>query len=178
MIFGRSVVIGPTLPVDVPALYRWADDAETAALNETYRPPNWRAQEDFWSNAANDPSRVFFAIRATGAADIVGYIQIMKIDPIHRSASIGIRIGERADRGRGLGREALEMGIAYCWRQLNLSRISLSVFAHNDAAIALYTGMGFEREGVLRRALFIDGAWVDLVLMALCHPERGPHAPA
>jgi RimJ/RimL family protein N-acetyltransferase len=178
MIFGNAVAIGPILPVDIPALYRWADDAETAALNESYRPPNWRAQEEFWSNTAHDPTRIFFAIRAIGAPEIIGYIQIMNIEPIHRSASIGIRIGEASNRGKGYGREALQLGVDYCWRQLNLSRITLSVFAGNDAAIALYEAAGFVREGLLRRALFIDGAWVDLVPMARCQPERDAPAPA
>jgi RimJ/RimL family protein N-acetyltransferase len=172
MIFGRSVTIGPILPIDIAALYRWADDAETAKLDEPYRPPNWRAQEDFWTNAAADPTRVFFAIRALVAPEIVGYLQIRQIEPIHRSASIGLRIGDAVNRRKGWGREALAMGVAYCWRQLNLSRVTLTVYAHNAPAIALYTAMGFEQEGRLRRALFIDGAWVDVILMALSQPDR------
>lgn len=172
MIFGQSVAIGPILPVDIPSLYRWSDDVEAAVLNEPYRPLNWRTQEDFWLNTANDPSRIFFAIRLLGAPEIIGYLQIRHIEPIHRSASIGIRLGEAANRRKGYGREALALGIDYAWRQLNLSRMALSVFAHNEPAIALYAAMGFEREGLLRRALFIDGAWVDVALMALSKADR------
>lgn len=172
MILGLSVSIGPILPVDIPALFGWADDAEAARLDETYRPPNWQAQEAFWTNAAGDPSRVFFAIRTRPAPDIVGYLQIRQIEAIHRSASIGLRIGDAANRRQGYGREALELGIAYCWRQLNLTRLALTVYAHNAPALALYEAIGFEREGLLRRALFIDGGWIDVVPMALLHPDR------
>ena len=172
MILGPSVAIGPILPVDVPALFAWSDDAEAARCNGTYRPANWHREEAFWLNAANDPSRVFFAIRAKAGPEIVGFIQISRIEPAHRSAELAIRIGQPANRRRGYGREALALTIDYCWRQLNLSRLWLTVFADNDGANALYRALGFEQEGRLRQAVYIDGAWIDLVVMGLLRADR------
>jgi len=48
-----------------------------------------------------------------------------------------------------------------------LTRVELEVFASNTAAISLYTKCGFEREGVKRRARYIDGKYDDIILMAL-----------
>jgi RimJ/RimL family protein N-acetyltransferase len=172
MIFGKTVALGPILPVDIVRLFEWSDDAEAARLNEPYRPLNWQRQEAFWLNPEGDSSRVSFAIRSRDQPEIIGYIQIRDIQPIHRSAMIGIRIGDAGQRGRGKGREALGLAIDYCWNQLNLTRLALTVFADNNRAIALYDALGFTREGVLERALFIDGKWVDLALMALLHPDR------
>jgi RimJ/RimL family protein N-acetyltransferase len=53
-----------------------------------------------------------------------------------------------------------------------LDRAGLVVFRHNARAIAAYAACGFKKEGTLRRFLFIDGAWVDLVLMAAFRPAR------
>jgi len=172
MIFGRAIALGPILPVDIPRLFQWGDDIEDARLNEPYRPANWQRQEAFWLNAEGDPSRVFFAIRSRQGAEIIGFVQILNIQPIHRSAAIGIRIGDVAERGRGRGREALQLAIRYCWDHLNLTRLSLSVFAGNAPAIGLYAALGFAEEGRLARALFIDGQWIDVVTMALLHPAR------
>jgi len=172
MIGGALVTLGPIVPADFSALFRWADDIEAARLNESYRPAVWKNQEELWFNVGKDPSRVFFAIRKVGSQPIVGYVQIINIDAVHRSAMLGIRIGDEADRGKGYGREALELAVAYCWNHLNLSRISLAVFATNERALGIYTALGFEKEGVLRRAVFIDGRWVDLVAMGLLHPSR------
>lgn len=172
MIFGHSIAIGPILPIDIPSLFRWADDADAARLNDTYRPPNWHREEAFWLNADNDASRMLFAIRTKPGLETIGYVQIMAIQPIHRSAEIGIRIGEPSHRRNGYGGEALALAIDYCWKQLNLSRLSLKVFDHNADAVALYRRLGFEREGLLRQALFIDGGWTDLVLMALLRDDR------
>ena len=178
MIIGKQVALGPILPVDMVTLFRWVDDVDQARFNEPYRPQNWQRQEAFWTNAGEDRTRVFFAVRGTIDPTIIGYVQIMAIDPIHRSATIGIRIGEPAHRGLGKGGEALVMAIDYCWQHLNLTRLGLTVFADNQRAIDLYRRTGFEQEGRLRQAVFIEGAWIDVVLMALLHPARGADAAA
>jgi RimJ/RimL family protein N-acetyltransferase len=171
MINGQKITLGPILPTDFPLLFRWADDADAARMNETYRPAMWKSQEEFWFHL-RDASRVMFAIRKQGSPTLVGYVQITNIDPVHRSALVGLRIGDEAERGKGYGGEALELAVDYCWKQLNLSRLALNVFANNGRAIATYAGKGFEQEGLIRRAVFIDGEWLDVVVMALLHPSR------
>jgi RimJ/RimL family protein N-acetyltransferase len=172
MIEGARVALGPILPIDLPNLFVWSDDPAIARLNEPYIPKNLQRESDFWLNAAGDATRIFFAIRIRSSAEIIGHVQVMAISPIHRSAVLGILIGKPGDRGHGYGREAMGLAIDYCWRSLNLSRLTLNVHATNTPAIALYESLGFETEGVLRRALFIEGDWIDLRLMAIMQPGR------
>ena len=60
----------------------------------------------------------------------------------------------------------------FCWNHLNLNRVQLVVFKHNSRAIGAYSAAGFRKEGRLKKAAFIDGDWVDLILMAMCRPAR------
>ncbi|WFR94131.1 GNAT family N-acetyltransferase [Rhizobium tumorigenes] len=69
-------------------------------------------------------------------------------------------------RGQGLGRLLIDAALANA-RQLGLIRVELSVHADNSRAIALYEKVGFAPEGVLRRAVCIDGRFVDSVSMAI-----------
>ena len=55
-----------------------------------------------------------------------------------------------ASRGRGVGKALLRTAIDRA-RELGSHKITLQVWPHNVAAIALYEGFGFEREGYLRR---------------------------
>ena len=178
MILGTQVALGPILPVDIPSLFQWSDDLEDARLNEPYLPRNWHRQEAFWLNSEGDPSRLFFAIHSLRQPEIIGYVRIMQIDAIHRSATIGIRIGDRGNRGQGKGRDAMLLAIRYCWDHLNLARLGLSVFADNDPAIALYRSLGFREEGRLRQARFIAGRWIDVVLMGLLRVDQEHHSAA
>jgi RimJ/RimL family protein N-acetyltransferase len=56
----------------------------------------------------------------------------------------------RGWRGRGVGGKLVETAIAWA-REKGAYKISLEVWPHNDAAIALYEKFGFEREGYLRK---------------------------
>lgn len=172
MIFGKNITLGPIVSSDMAKIFLWNDSVDDARLNETYRPANWDHLENFWLNAEGDLSRVFFAIRAIPNPEIVGFVQIRDIQLVHHSAIIGLKIGDVENRSRGMGREALRLAIEYCWRHLNLSRLTINVFAHNDKAIGLYTSLGFVHEGTMQRAQFIDGEWVDLTIMALLRSDR------
>ena len=68
--------------------------------------------------------------------------------------------------GRGIGRRFVEDVLRRSWI-FGLSRIELEVHASNAAAIRLYERTGFVREGLKRRARFLDGTWDDIVVMAI-----------
>jgi len=172
MIFGNTTALGPIMPTDLGQLIMWSDDPAIARVNEPYVPKNCAREADFWLNATGDPTRVFFAIRQTHAPEIIGHVQITEIHAIHRSAVMGILVGDRKNRGKGFGTDAMCLAIEYCWHHLNLRRLTLSAFATNRAAIDLYQRLGFEIEGLLRSAQFIDGHWTDLCLLALMRPDK------
>lgn len=170
MLVGSKVTIGPFVPDDYGAMYCWANDVAAARLDGAFRPVNLIDVVRQCESAGKDPTRVMFAIRRRSETAIIGHILIQNISSVHRSADIGIRIGEERHRGHGYGTEALAMAVDYCWQHLNLRRLGLIVFRRNARAIAAYRAVGFRREGLLRKLFFIDGAWVDVVLMAAFRP--------
>ena len=69
-------------------------------------------------------------------------------------------------RGRGLGRRLVDAAAAAA-RARGARRLTLRVLADNEGARALYESAGFVIEGVQRDEFFLDGRYVDDVLMAL-----------
>jgi RimJ/RimL family protein N-acetyltransferase len=167
---GRLVTIGPILPEDTGALFLWKNDVAAAKSDSTYRPLDWLAYKKWFDEIGTDSSRVVFAIRKLEEAPIIGFIALAKIHAVFRSAEMGLRIGKEADRGHGYGKDAIALVLDYAWRSLNLSRIQLNTFANNERAIRTYESAGFEYEGTLKRAAYIDGNWVDVVIMAALRP--------
>ena len=55
--------------------------------------------------------------------------------------------------------------VDFAFRDLNLHRVWLQFFDFNTRALKTYTAAGFVREGVMRDAAFIDGRFVDVVVM-------------
>jgi diamine N-acetyltransferase len=168
---GSKIMIGPVLAADCAPMFRWFNDVEAARLDLAYRPIDWASHKAWFESLGRDPSKVLFAIRRIGEAALVGSVTVAQIQSVHRSAEIGVRIGEESDRGQGFGSEAIGLATEFCWRYLNLERVWLQAFEHNERAIRAYEKVGFEREGVLRRAAYIDGQWVDVVMMAKLRPR-------
>jgi RimJ/RimL family protein N-acetyltransferase len=174
MLRGSRISIGPFVPEDFAAMFCWFNDVAAARLDLAYRPVDMMAHQQWWQGLSKDPSKVVFAIRKTGEPVIIGFVQITAINSVHRSAEMGVRIGEEKNRGQGYGTEALRLALDFCWNHLNLNRVQLSVLKHNLRAIAAYKAAGFRKEGRMRRAAYISGNWVDLILMAALRPAQNP----
>ena len=61
--------------------------------------------------------------------------------------------------------------LAFGFGSLGLERISLIVRAGNARAIRSYEKVGFQREGIMRRAFRVDGLLEDALLMAILRDE-------
>ncbi|HFK1456132.1 TPA: GNAT family N-acetyltransferase [Bacillus cereus] len=97
---------------------------------------------------------------------IVGFILVNgnHIQRKRHVASIVIGILQEYS-GRGIGTRLFKE--AEKWAKLHdVWRLELTVMAHNTRAQALYTKVGFEKEGVKRASLIIDGENIDEYEMA------------
>ena len=82
-------------------------------------------------------------IVAVGGDEVIGSIHVAASG--HGYGEIGMAIA-REWRGRGVGSALMEAAIDWA-RAQDLHKLSLGVFAHNAAALALYRKYGFVEEG-------------------------------
>jgi diaminopimelate decarboxylase len=97
---------------------------------------------------------------------VIGAISIRRGDhPATRHlATLGMFVV--AER-RGLGVGAALLAAAMRWaREQAIERVELTVYPHNEAALALYRRFGFEEEGRLRRHAKKSYGYEDEILMA------------
>ena len=71
---------------------------------------------------------------------------------------------DRAHRGTGIGRMALEALIADAGRR-GFSKLVSRIFADNAASLALHRRVGFREVGVYVRHGKLDGVWRDCVIV-------------
>jgi RimJ/RimL family protein N-acetyltransferase len=69
-------------------------------------------------------------------------------------------------RGKGIGEALIRAALAQA-RQRGMTRVELTVRADNERAIALYRKIGFADEGVKRKAIRVDGRYLDVRCMAV-----------
>src|SRR3989475_10555863 len=101
---------------------------------------------------------------AVAGAEIVGSVHVDRSR--HGFGEIGMAVA-REWRGRGVGSALLAAAIEWA-RENGLHKLSLGVFAHNAAAIALYRKLGFVEEGRrVKQCRRASGELWDVVEMGL-----------
>ncbi len=119
-----------------------------------------------------------FAVRTLGAEpQLVGLVALDEVLWPQRGGWLAMEIDPH-QWGQGYGREALSLLLRFAFDELNLRRLSLTVFSYNARAIRLYEGLGFQREGTFREFLVRDGQPYDMLLYGLLEREwrAGGHA--
>ncbi|KAI0035187.1 acyl-CoA N-acyltransferase [Vararia minispora EC-137] len=131
------------------------------------RPEKLKNELKSWSE-----SNLLFVIAVdTQTGEFVGKVMIRFDQPAAlRDGELGIVV-KKNKWGRGYGTEIVGWAVRHGFRYLNLHRVSLGVFADNDAAIAVYNKTGFVQEGVKRRARFCNGKWGDIIRMGIVEDE-------
>lgn len=167
MLIGTTVCLGPMLATDSGIIFNWHNCTEVMHLDGLYRPISQSNFDDWFNSIGKDSSRVVFSIRKHGSLDFLGYLQIVNIHPVYRSAELGIMIGDPENRDKGYGQEALRLGIGFCWSELNLQRLTIMFIGNNERARRAYQKVGFETEGVLRRAVYTNGTFEDSTVMSI-----------
>jgi RimJ/RimL family protein N-acetyltransferase len=112
----EQIQIGPITTQDSEPLFRWFNDPQAARLDYAWRPVDGISHQKWITSIGTDPTQIWFAIRRTGHAGIIGFVILRNISAVHRSAELGVRIGEEGDRGRGAGKEATRQVLQFCWQ--------------------------------------------------------------
>jgi len=167
------IALGPITGRDAPTLFKWINDRDLVLFNSPYRPIHEPSHLAWVKSLAGRKDMVAFAVRTAPGDRLIGVCQLVNIDGVNRRADLQIRMGDEKTRGKGLGLEAVQRLVEFGFRDLNLHRIALQVFATNTRAITTYERAGFHHEGCLREAVFLDGRFVDVIAMAIVHRKDG-----
>jgi RimJ/RimL family protein N-acetyltransferase len=119
----------------------------------------------------DDPRNLFFIIRALDDDRIIGEIGLDGISYVHGNTYVGIGIGERDYWGKGFGTDAMNVLLRYAFTELNLYRVSLTVFEYNLRALRSYEKCGFKVEGRSRQSFHREGRRWDLIHMGILRDD-------
>lgn len=179
MIYGERIRFRGVEHSDLPTFVGWINDPAVRAGISLYLPMNQAREEQWYENMLKrPPDQQPFVIEVRGAGaqgretwTAIGTCSFLEIDWRNHSAEFGIMIGEKSYWNKGFGTEAVKLLVRHGFKTLNLYRIWLRVFATNPRAVRTYEKAGFTNEGRHRQAEYIDGEYVDVMLMSILRPE-------
>jgi RimJ/RimL family protein N-acetyltransferase len=157
------------------AFSRWNCDSEYYRLLDTDPPRLWSVNKiKEWLEKDQEkasPNNILFGLRTLADDKLIGFIAFDGLAWRNRDTFVAIALGERDYWGKGYGTEAMQLMLRYGFTELNLNRVSLSVFEYNPRAIRSYEKCGFKHEGHMREAILRDGKRYDLVFMGILAEE-------
>lgn len=168
---GERVALRPLELEDAERLRAWVNDPEVHQHLGRFRACNAAAQRDWLEELNQRPEDHAFGIALRESGALIGSCGLHKVTFPHRSAELGVLIGETSTQGRGLGTEALRLLLGYGFDTLGLHRVELRVYESNPRAIRCYERLGFRREGEKREARWWAGRWWSVFDYAILEDE-------
>ena len=147
---------------ELAALY--AANREFLAPYEPLRPEDFftaDGQRERLERQLADGTYPFAILDGEAIAGTVNVFHIVRESL--QSCTIGYWI-DRARNGRGLATAAVEDVVAYAFGELALHRVEAATLLDNVASQRVLEKAAFDRIGVARRFLRINGEWRDFVL--------------
>ncbi len=169
-------LIAPDPDQDAGLFARWMRDSEFVRLMDTDparllsidKHKEW-LEKDLVEEGKSD--QLYFMIRTLKDKSTIGLIGLNGIRWVHGDAWVGIGLGERDCWGKGYGTDAMRILQRYAFEELNLHRLSITVFDYNQRAIRSYEKAGFSVEGRARKYLNREGQRYDMIFMGILRDE-------
>jgi L-amino acid N-acyltransferase YncA len=158
-----SIAIRPARAGDAEAIcdiYNQGIEDRIATLETRLRSADEQGE---WLQSRDERHPVLVAQRA---GTVVGWGSLNVFNPraaYDHVTEFSVYVA-RSSRGAGVGRKLLESLVEVA-RAIGYHKMVLAAFDWNVSGIALYTRMGFRHVGIYREQGWLDGRWVDTVVM-------------
>ncbi len=157
------------------AFTRWNLNSEYfRLLNSSARPMKSAKSNAKWMEeevAEMSLASYFFSIRTIAEDKLLGELGLDVVDWVGRDSFVGLGIGEPEYWSKGYGTDTMNVLLRYAFTEINLKRVTLSVFEYNPRAIRSYEKAGFRHEGYLRARLNREGRRWNEVYMGILREE-------
>jgi RimJ/RimL family protein N-acetyltransferase len=174
---GQQVRLRPFEERDLNLAWDMLNEPEGRRLTGTHATFTREAADRWYRSRGEDDDRLDLVVASRHDDRLVGEAVLNDLDGDNHSCAFRISLAGPSVFGRGYGTEATKLIIDHAF-QIGIHRVSLQVFDFNTRAQRVYEKAGFTVEGVLRDALYWDGAYHDAVLMAILADDNATARPA
>lgn len=175
MIHGKQVFLRGLEREDLDLLHKWLNDEEVMRWARS-KPDHVATAESLDKEYEQElkgesTRRRTFIIVENQTQKPIGWGGIRWWRPFHTTADIGLAIGEKEFRSRGIGTEVTRLLVELAFEQHNMHKAELWTLAENTAAIGAATKNGFKEEGRFRESVYFDGKFHDALMFGLLRQE-------
>jgi ribosomal-protein-alanine N-acetyltransferase len=171
VIKGTSVSLRPVAEADVEELHKQLLDIEARGpwypLPQTSLIKRRKAFEEagFWSQDEG----IF--VMVDDQDRLIGTVDWNKLNGDVPDMELGYRVFDRADWGKGIATEALDLLAGWLFDTQPINRLRLTIHVDNVGSHRVAEKCGFTKEGTSREAWYHKGRWYDIAVYTLTRAE-------
>lgn len=176
---GRLVRLRAMEPGDWEFFYRMdSTTTDFARATDEIRFPRSKEATRLWTEeqakayASHDAFR--FQIESLATGELVGTLNTHSASQRVGTFMYGLVITPEYQR-QGFASDAIRIVLRYYFHQKRYQKVNADVFSFNEASIRLHERLGFTLEGRLRRMVFTDGQFHDMLVYGLLSEEFDQH---
>lgn len=166
----KNIILRESEIEDVEKFYKWELNPEVNKFFSIRDGQTLDEVKEKFLHDENDPTARQFSIIEKATGDMIGRIVLADIIEGWKGEIWRIYIGDLSKRGKGLGKESMQLIMKYCFDELKFERLYLDHYTGNPAGF-LYQKLGFQYEGVLRKNCRKNGKLYDVHLMSILRDE-------
>lgn len=155
-------------PTDLDTLYRWENDTALWAVSDTVAPYSrealWHYLEQYTGDIYAQRQLRLMITLADGTP--AGTIDYLNFDPLNNRAELGLFIAPE-HRGKGLGRQALDLLTAYSREHIGLRQLYVFIAIDNVVCLKLFEDYGYRRVGTINSWVKRGSTYRDVALLQM-----------
>jgi [ribosomal protein S5]-alanine N-acetyltransferase len=165
-LIGEKISLHPFQESDITQQYLdWLADAETLRFSNQRFHSHTRESCVEYLRSFSNTGNYFFSIRLLESTKAVGTMTAY-VSVNHRTADMGILLGDRSCWGQGIGLDAWRTLLDWLLVAKGMRKVTAGTLDCNKAMLRLMDKSGMHFEGARRRQEIVDGEERDIMYFA------------
>lgn len=166
MLIGKNISLRPIELRDLNYLNKWKNTEEVFKyLGGGFFPVSIDVQSKWMDSLMDTTSGSMRFIIEKDKSNPIGFIGLYSVNNIHKTAEVGMYIGEIEEQGKGYATEAYNLFEDFIHKYINIRKIKLFVVNENTTAVKFWEKLGYDSVGVLKKERYINGKYLDVIIM-------------
>ncbi len=160
---GETVFLRALEPEDLEFIHAVENDESIWEVSNTQTPYSKFLIKEYLEQAHKDIYEVkqLRLVISDYQDATLGLIDLFDFDFKNKRAGVGLLIKDSVNRGKGYGKEALELLVNYSFYHLALHQLYCNINEENINSIHLFENQGFKKIGVKKNWIYSNGLFKD-----------------
>jgi len=160
---GETVFLRALEPEDLEFIHAVENDESIWEVSNTQTPYSKFLIKEYLEQAHKDIYEVkqLRLVISDYQGATLGLIDLFDFDFKNKRAGVGLLIKDSVNRGKGYGKEALELLVNYSFYHLALHQLYCNINEENTKSVYLFENQGFKKIGVKKNWIYSNGLFKD-----------------